>query len=76
MKRSRRQPLLNTSEVRIIVAEHFGHWNAWFEDRPQETFGGDTPGTAVEWLWEAELNNREASTTIAPKRDQGNGRFA
>ncbi|QDT57019.1 hypothetical protein Pan44_50840 [Caulifigura coniformis] len=46
------------TEPRIIVAESHGHWNAWFEDRPFETFGGDTPGTAVERLWEAELNNR------------------
>ena len=48
------------TEPRIIVAEAYGHWNAWFEDRPQETFGGDTPGTAVERLWEANLNNRRA----------------
>jgi hypothetical protein len=59
-----------TPEPRIIVAETHGHWNAWFEDRPQETFGGDTPGTAVERLWEAELNNRAARKSVAlrPRR--------
>jgi hypothetical protein len=49
-----------SQSARIIVAEAHGHWNAWFEDRPFETFGGDTPGTAVERPWEAELNNRKA----------------
>lgn len=37
----------------MIVAESHGHWNARFEDWPYETFGCDTPGTAVERLWEA-----------------------
>lgn len=46
-------------EFRIIVEERHGHWNAWFENRPHETFGGDTLGNAVERLWETELNNRE-----------------
>ena len=54
-------------ESRIIVEERHGHWNAWFEDRPFETFGGDTPGTAVERLWEAELNNRAANKSAGSK---------
>ncbi len=49
----------------IIVAEAHGHWNVWFEDRPHETFGGDTPGTAVERLWAAELDNRKAQRVAA-----------
>ncbi|OAI52410.1 hypothetical protein AYO47_06235 [Planctomyces sp. SCGC AG-212-M04] len=48
------------SEPRIIVAEAHGHWNAWFEDRPYETFGGDMPGTAVERLWANDRENRIA----------------
>lgn len=56
-------------ERRIIVAESQGHWNAWFEDRPFETFGGDTPGTAVERLWEAELNNRAVNGVWNGERD-------
>jgi hypothetical protein len=58
MKKQARKPRPSSP---IIVAEAFEHWNAWFEDRPMHTFGGDTPGTAVERLWDAELNNREAS---------------
>jgi hypothetical protein len=61
-------------DPRIVVEERHGHWNAWFDDRPQETFGGDTPGTAVERLWEAELNNREARNSagriVRPKSDE------
>lgn len=44
---------------RIIVEENFGHWAARFEGG-DEGWGGDTPGTAVERLWDAHLNSQAA----------------
>jgi hypothetical protein len=54
-----------TSEPRIIVEERQGRWNAWFQNRPWKTVAGDTPGSAVEGLWEAELKSREAKKPAA-----------
>lgn len=43
---------------RIVVEQSpHGHWDAWFADRPFETWGGDSPGTAVDRLWSVWLNN-------------------
>lgn len=43
---------------RIIVERSpHGHWDAWFDGRPQETWSGDSPGTAVDRLWAAMLND-------------------
>jgi hypothetical protein len=44
---------------RIIVAESFRHWSAWFEGRPEIAFGGDSPGTAVDRLWAAYLQEQD-----------------
>lgn len=44
---------------RIIVEVNFGHWAARFEGS-NDGWGGDTPGTAVERLWEAHLNSQAA----------------
>ncbi len=51
---------------RIIVHEHFGHWTAHFENAAHEGWGGDTPGTAVERLWEAHLNTLAARGESPP----------
>lgn len=44
---------------RIIIEDRFGHWTAWFEDTRHVAFGGDTPGTAVEHLWDNWIANQE-----------------
>ena len=49
------------TDLRIIVDVAHGHWSAWFEASPHETFQGETPQTAVETLWESELNSRKAT---------------
>jgi hypothetical protein len=51
------QPLWTLPRIIVERSPH-GHWEAWFDGRPQVTFGGDSPGTAVDRLWEAALNNR------------------
>lgn len=46
---------------RVIVENKFGHWSAWFESHPEIAFGGETPGTATERLWDAHTGNQQAA---------------
>ena len=55
-----------TDASRIVVEEHLGHWTARFENQPHEGWGGDTPGTAVERVWEAHLNTLAARKENPP----------
>ena len=34
-----------TTMTRIITAQTAGHWSAWFANRPEAAFGGDTRKT-------------------------------
>jgi len=58
--------LTGGTAMQIIVAERFSSWAAWFADRPHESYGGDSPGTAVDRLWGAYLANVEAIASREP----------
>jgi hypothetical protein len=60
------------TELRIIVAEAHDSWSAWFDGSPHETFQGDTPGMAVDRLWEAELSHRKATRDHKTLGDSAN----
>jgi hypothetical protein len=63
--------LTNVNANRIIVERSpHGHWDAWFDGRPQEAWGGPTPGTAVDRLRQAVLNDpRTARNKFAGPED-------
>lgn len=60
---AKKKPQPDAKPRRIIVEERFGHWSAWFEDIPGTTFGGDSPGTAVDRLWGNVLEHADATAT-------------
>ena len=53
------------AEMRIIVTGENDRWDAWFEDRPEQTFSGLSPAGAVEHLWSAELRDRKMKRIAA-----------
>jgi hypothetical protein len=58
---------MEDSDVLRIIVDGFGHhWSAWFEHKPYEGFGGDTPVAAVDALWKA----HQAGQTATPPSDQ------
>lgn len=61
----------NSSLTRIIVDHLHDHWSAWFEGNPKTAFGGDSPGTAVDRLWESWLRQ----TSRADRLDSPDCRF-